>query len=417
MFKRFTVSLLVFSLPFQLGYHFWFPQSYIKGFGIDYLSPTLYLTDLLIMLFMIQNLSSLKTFVIHFFTRYHGVLFLILVATNIHQSSYNLVTILAWVRIFVYYFLYLTLSGILNLSKLVKKPFILSLMIVIFLVIAQFAKQSSLGGIFYYLGERAISITSPNIAKLKFQIHVLSIPEVSNTKYQILRPYSTFSHPNSLAGYLLISLIIIQHISPSKVLKLLTGLTIILTFSRSAIFTLAAITLLKLNISGNVILAIILSLIPLLNLGRSYSSRLSLLSSSLSIISNNLLFGVGLRQFIPSLASYIPDNQLSYTTLQPVHNLILLIVAEIGIVPVLATGFLLYKTKNSLDTKYYPLVTILLLTGSLDHYWWTLPQNQLIIVLVLALIKNSTFPSQYPRRGIALLRRVRNLNQSVPYDQ
>jgi len=46
------------------------------------------------------------------------------------------------------------------------------------------------------------------------------------------------------------------------------------------------------------------------------------------------------------------------------------------------------KSKYLLNSSYLLLATIVLLTGSLDHYWWTLPQNQLIIVLALALLSN-----------------------------
>lgn len=385
MFKRFTVALLVFILPFQLGYHFWLPQSYVKGFGIDYLSPTLYLTDILIMLFIIQNLSSLRSFVTHFFTRYYGVLVLTLIAINIYQSSGNLVTIFAWVRLIAYYYLYLNLRTITNLSKLVKVPFILSLLIVISLAFAQLIKQSSLGGIFYFLGERTISITTPNIAKQQFQI--------SNFKYQILRPYSTFSHPNSLAGYLLVSLVILKSLTPSKVLNLLTKLTIILTISRSAIFTLIVVSLFNLSLTSSLATAAVLSLVPLLGLNPSYTSRLSLIPSSLKMISNHLFFGVGLRQFIPTLSSYIPDNQLSYFSLQPVHNLFLLIISELGLFLVVLILVKIIKSKIILNSNFQLLTSIVLLTGSLDHYWWTLPQNQLIIILALALLVNKSHTS------------------------
>src|ERR1035437_10261792 len=40
--------LLVLFLPTQLGKHFWPNFSYVYGIRIDYLSPTLYFTDLLV---------------------------------------------------------------------------------------------------------------------------------------------------------------------------------------------------------------------------------------------------------------------------------------------------------------------------------------------------------------------------------
>ena len=63
------------------------------------------------------------------------------------------------------------------------------------LVIAQFIKQGSLGGVFYFFGERFFTPATPGIANASINGELL------------FRPYGTFSHPNVLAGFLLISLI------------------------------------------------------------------------------------------------------------------------------------------------------------------------------------------------------------------
>ena len=52
--------LLILFLPTQLGKHFWPNFSYVYGVRIDYLSPTLYFTDILIIgLFLSWILESL----------------------------------------------------------------------------------------------------------------------------------------------------------------------------------------------------------------------------------------------------------------------------------------------------------------------------------------------------------------------
>ena len=48
--------LLLLLLPSQLAYHFWPSWSLVHGIRVDYLSPTLYLTDLIILaLFLISR--------------------------------------------------------------------------------------------------------------------------------------------------------------------------------------------------------------------------------------------------------------------------------------------------------------------------------------------------------------------------
>src|SRR5581483_7422034 len=46
--EKLLFFLSILFLPSQLGKHFWPTFSYVEGIRIDYLSPTLYLTDVLI---------------------------------------------------------------------------------------------------------------------------------------------------------------------------------------------------------------------------------------------------------------------------------------------------------------------------------------------------------------------------------
>ncbi len=370
MIKRTIFFLLIFCLPFQLGYHFWLPQSFVSSFRIDYLSPTLYLVDLLIFCYLIPNLYRLKI----------NPFFVTVVILNIFTTRGNPITIFAWVRLFEYYLLFQTLRFETNLIKKSRKPFLISLCLILTLALFQFVLQSSIGGPFYLLGERPLSISAPNIAKIG----------------NLLRPYSTFSHPNSLAGYLLVSLILLPLFTKSKFIKALISIVIVLTFSKVAILALVLTTFLQLSFLQSLVLGTFLSLTPaitsIVNLSAwlqlSFTSRHYLFLPTFQIIKEHWLTGVGLRQFIPTLTQQLPGNQLSYQSLQPVHNLFLLVIAELGILPIIAICFYFLKSKITLNTKYYPLATIILITGSLDHYWWTLPQNQLIIVLALALLGN-----------------------------
>ena len=382
MFKRVVLFLLVFSLPFQLGYHFWLPETYVASFRIDYLAPTFYLTDLLLILFLATNFKITVSIIINFFIKPSGWFFGALVLLNLATASFSLITILAWVRLGSYLLLLAALAKTDHLAKKVLLPFSLSLIFIIGLAITQFILQSSLGGILYFFGERPLSLALPNVAKMNLPWG------------QILRPYATFSHPNSLAGYLLVSLVILRQIPAPKVIRHFLIGAIVLTFSKAAIFTLIILELIRPKLIQIILLSAVLGFLPFLRLDPSFSSRYYLLPPTAKIVGDRPFFGVGLKQFIPSLATHLPASQVSYATLQPVHHTFILIFAELGLLGVLLITKIFWTPLSKLtkDKKIRPylldLFSIILMPGSLDHYWWTLPQNQLIIVLVLALIAN-----------------------------
>ncbi|MBI1871877.1 hypothetical protein HYS10_00475, partial [Candidatus Collierbacteria bacterium] len=124
--KDIFLFLRVFNLPFQLGKHFWLSQSFVKGFRIDYLSPTFYLTDLFIIFFLFLNLNKLRQILSSLLTSLNGISFVILLFLNLWAANFNLVTSLAWLRLTVYLLLFLVLKQTPNLIKKIKLPLILS---------------------------------------------------------------------------------------------------------------------------------------------------------------------------------------------------------------------------------------------------------------------------------------------------
>jgi hypothetical protein len=63
-FPKLFFSLILFSITVQLGKHFWPSWSFISGIRIDYLSPTLYLSDLIIiglLLLAVRRKKVVKT--------------------------------------------------------------------------------------------------------------------------------------------------------------------------------------------------------------------------------------------------------------------------------------------------------------------------------------------------------------------
>ena len=166
----------------------------VNGLRVDYLSPALYVTDLIIIsLFFLSRFKiRVPLFAIIFFT------------LNLLISFSPFVTIYKWLRILEYFWLFRYLVSRFHYS-LFTIYYSLSLATIWTSLLAwlQFFKQGSLGGLLYWLGERAFDITTPGIAKITVDGQL------------ILRPYATLPHPNALAGFLLVSGLIIIYLTTS----------------------------------------------------------------------------------------------------------------------------------------------------------------------------------------------------------
>ena len=119
------------------------------------------------------------------------------------------------------------------------------------------------------------------------------------------------------------------------------------------------------------------------NLGNpnSFYERQVLVSQSLQIIKQHLWLGVGLGNFV----YWVPIIR------QPVHNIYLLLVAELGLPAFLLLSYLAIKSlSHSLRIVNWSLriaIISILIIGMVDHYWLTLPQNILLLVVVTATVK------------------------------
>ncbi len=382
-----VLVLLGLLLPTQLGLHFWPPSSYVYGLRVDYLSPTIYLTDLLLLFFLIANLpylirilrSNLPSFLI----------LLLLIILNTYFSTHPLISAISWFRLLLLFNLAHFLS---HLPPTILRHFLTSLLIstlvICSLAIFQVSTGSSLNYLAYYLGERRFTLSTPGIAR------------ISILGRQFLRPYSTFSHPNSLAGYLLLIFVLFRFLRYKLPFQLLTQLIIclvlFLTVSRSAIFALFVAVLFrhstKLIYASFLIslLFLFLQLFPLSVLSsiQSLTDRFFLATDALRLISHRLLTGVGLSSFTSAQGIFHLGIKNAFIYLQPVHHLFLLLTAETGLLG-LTILIVLINHLRSLPHRSTLLVIILslvLLTGALDHYWLTLPQNRLLLAVSLGLV-------------------------------
>jgi hypothetical protein len=373
------IKLVVLFLPTQLGLHFWPSFSRAVGIKIDYLSPTLYFLDLLILLLVILNLGSVYKFLK--LNLGYLVVYTSFVVFNIFISISPPNTFFWWMRINLYLLTFLVFR-LRNVTwKDVQSALALGTILVVFLEILQIIFQSSINGPFYLLGERAYSSSTPGIGRLDL------------LGREILRPPSTFSHPNSLAGYLVIVYYLFSKKTTSIWLRLIPFLGILLTFSK---INIAALSLIIFNVNPSLVLIssyLFTLLQPLAqNIHLNYQSlndRQFFLPYLERIPINNLLTGLGLGGFIPFLSKNIPGSFLTPEKLQPIHNVYYLLLSEVGAVGVLILNLTLLKQrifKTITNPKVLGLVSIVLFVGAFDHSLWTLPQNKLIFLVALSLM-------------------------------
>jgi O-antigen ligase len=403
------LGIIIFLFPTQLGLHFWPQFTHIFGVRIDYFAPTVYLTDILVGLFVTNFLIKQKGEFLKFVFRYKLFVFGLLIFSlfNILFSQNIFVSFFKWLRVYeMILFGWVIARTKMDFPRQIVLPLSLSLIFFSLLGILQFIKGESLGGIFYFLGERTFSGSTPGIAL----VELLGINH--------LRSYSTFSHPNSFAGFVFTGLLLVLTFwkkgewgSLKSFVIIFSLATILVSFSQgvylASFFILLIILLNKLHpsftrvvIYSTIVSGILISLLaPLLSANlatlikyKEIYERLWLNFAAGEIYSRFPLTGVGLNNFLVHLPSTsIPKNVI--WNLQPVHNIFLLILSELGLIGiVLVLYFLTLSLRNLLKTKNNKLLITILaifITGLFDHYWLTLQQNLLLLSLVLGLsLKN-----------------------------
>jgi len=395
--------LLVFLLPVQLGRHFWPEWSYVLGLKIDYLAPTLYLTDILVVAVLVSWLwetrKQFTSYKLQFTIKKFWwviAIFLYLLSTSLLAQNSG-AALYKFIKIVEFTLLGFYVARNKNSLFIVRNSLFIPVIYSSLIAIAQFLKQASLDGVFWWLGERSFNAFTPGIAKAVWGGRL------------IMRPYATFPHPNVLAGFILVSLMIIgfrvQGSGFRRVLKwvamALGIVAIAISFSRSTwlvgLLILPFVVysqLSKKKIIIPVFLVIALCLVSLFYLAPQFSTeeaisqRLQLIKMTASMIKEQPLIGVGLNNFIPQLPKFWQNTGFTYW-LQPVHNIFLLVAAETGLLGlVIFLWFLILTFKKLLITKNVqslPLLLVILTLGLFDHYWLTLQQSQLLFTIVLGL--------------------------------
>lgn len=392
---KWLFRIFVFLLPTQLAFHFWPKWAFIFGIRVDYLSPTIYLTDILFLLTLASAIISKKISLKARRTNPFWALSVIaIVLINITGAASPPVAIFKWAKVLEFYLVFLLAKnfGGLDFKKDFLKPLFVSVALFSGVGILQFLKGGTLGPPFYLLGERTFSLLTPGIALIGI------------AGRDFLRAYSTLPHPNSLAGQL--SLALIFFLTQKKkvfsngtnfVIVALVVLGLLLSFSLGAWLALLATYLLfffrKIG-TPVLVFTIVFSLtLPVVFQGEhrypfpeSFEKRVELALISEKMVFKNPLFGIGLNNFIVNLASYSRNPEVSWF-LQPVHNIYLLTLSETGIFGLAGLFLILNKgIKAAAKRKnkgIFLCLCFVILVGAVDHYFLTIQQNLLFLSLIL----------------------------------
>lgn len=245
-----------------------------------------------------------------------------------------------------------------------------------------------------------------------------------------LRAHGTQPHPNVLGGLILVGLALVYYlkIQTRKVIPLIQKSSVVesvwlnviflllsaglfFTFSRSAwlvsiLLFLAVLINNKFNFFKREVKVMLPAIILIVALASTYhpiiqsrfsstqrleqqsvSQRLDQLEQAQNVIQRNIIIGTGLGNYTYTL-------QEKYSTLpayaiQPVHNIFLLIISELGIVGLLIFLLIIRQTIKQYDSQHAVFVALfvgLLIVGLFDHYIWTLPSFVYLFWLITSLI-------------------------------
>ena len=327
-----------------------------------------------------RNLLFLSAFFVFF--SFISVFF----SNNLGNSFFSLL------RFFEFFILYLLLIFELVNFKLMIKTFLGAVLFASVLGLFQFILQHSLG--LKFLGESVVSNSMVGVAKLQL------------FDFKLLRAYGTFAHPNIFSGFLAISLIFI-YLFYKKEFFVRNKLNILVLFLLLAVFLL--------TFSKTTLVAFIL--LPFFLFQKKFTPKLKLFLLAMTgvllvlalisevttlervrflSISGKLFvdkpFGVGLGNFTEAM------SQFSYYKLfpwnyQPVHNVFLLALNEIGFAGLISLllifAYGIYETLKNKEYILFALLFVLTIISLFDHYLFSLYQGQFLFWFVLAYVTKS----------------------------
>jgi len=417
-FEKFLFYFFIFLIPFQTR-KILFSSSLTDNF-FEWGSGFLYLSDIILVgvfILWIMRLLNKKSDFLKKSDLWLIGLFLIIglsliTSVNLELSIYQFIKLTELILLFLYI---RTSLEFLELNKILK-VFVISGICQAVLAIVQFFNQASLG--LKYIEAGIFNVNIPGTATFF----------VNGVK--LIRAYGTAPHPNVLAVFLLVSIFCVyvlwlkntkRSIINYGLLVTAYGLLFLglfLTFSRaviivfifgSALFFL--ISFLKLKELKPKIFILFLLFVAccllftvifwpefqarFLNISsgdQAISLRVYYNDIAVSVIKERPILGLGVGNF----TWYLFNNYRfqEFWLYQPVHNLYLLIVSEIGILGLVL--FLVFIARILLKglkqiRKIYVLcfmvcVLCFMILGLIDHYFWTIQQSRLLFWIILAIV-------------------------------
>lgn len=324
-------------------------------------------------------------------------------------SAYNVLRFIECIGLFIYFFH-------VELKHYIYSAFSFLGVIESIIGIIQFHLKHSIG--LHFFGEPIMNVFTNGIAKI----------DLTNG-LKVIRAYGTFSHPNSLAAFLLIAFAATSYlifkdkrtIYYINLFLILIGVTV--TFSRAAfvgliIFILGTlITLLILKVRSRkqlryYVLAVFIGIIvAIASYGTYLGTRATITDGStyarlqydkegVEIASEKPIFGGGLGSVIYKVSNFLPENAPSWM-IQPPHNYFIIVLDETGIVGLILFLVLLIYILNLYLQNFRKIKSVsnpteiiilfwlflsLLAIMQFDHYFYDIPLMALLLWTILGII-------------------------------
>lgn len=415
-FDQTIFYVFLFFLPWQTI--FILRELTIDNEKFQYGTIGIYFFEIILFIWILLNISTLKN--CHNKKILFSVLiFIIYIILSIFWSPDKLISL--------YFLVPLLLGGI---SFLILQKKMLSFKKFTFVFVFSIFLQGTIG-VYQFLNQ----IIYPN-KWLGISEHLAwkggsSVIETSSERF--LRAYGGMPHPNILGGFLAMTILLsigayLKANEKEKYWKyflliciILNFFSLLVTFSRSALFSLLLGLLLflvyylynkRLNLIKNLLFiisifflisALFFSLFSELLINRldvtsrlekkSINERLLFIREAQEIISQKPILGTGVGNYTSFLLKNSPTPKEVWQ-FQPVHNIYLLIFAELGIIGFslflfiiifIICDFLESFIKENTNRVIFSIVTIsLLFLSFFDHWLWTTHSGVIVFWLILS---------------------------------
>jgi O-antigen ligase len=398
------LATLIFTIPSNLFKIFGENTAFVRGLRVDYLIPKIHFSDIiLITIFLLvilikENRNILINSIKNIENKF--AVFTLLVVLIIFQTTikHPLISLMFLARVG---FLFCISTVVFTHKNILKSQTVLTAISItaIFqslLAWYQYLNQKSFFG-YHFLGETNLNSYA-------------GIAQSSLFGLEQILPYGTTAHPNILGGILAIFFLILYNHRPKNgkirrignLILMLILSVILLTQSVSALlgvaiglFTIILIKKLKVsfNLKKLLLIFITFSFAVVFYLSTvavsdwknvtSISRRQYLNIAAISMIKDHPIFGVGLQNFTDNLEKY-SDNQEVVRFIQPVHNALLLIISESGILGLTLLLIFFYpQFRKNRVVKHPEYFLALLPIINLDHYLISIQTGILLLFLVI----------------------------------